>query len=98
MGGLPNAPIPDPHVPQTEGSHIGDHRLSTSYGGPTERPDRHCGDDIVLQRINSRSLVLSTALWMLYPDVDGRSGEVNQALENKMLDKRIHSGYIIQRA
>ena len=27
MGELPNAPVPDPHVPQTEGLQIGDHRL-----------------------------------------------------------------------
>ena len=32
MGGLPNEPIPDPDVPQTDGSQIGDHRLSTSCG------------------------------------------------------------------
>ena len=28
MGRLLNRPIPDPHVPQTEGLQIGDHRLS----------------------------------------------------------------------
>ena len=32
MGGLPNEPIPDPHVLKTEGSQIVDHRLSTSCG------------------------------------------------------------------
>ena len=31
MGGLLNELIPDPHVLQTEGSQIGDHRLSTSW-------------------------------------------------------------------
>ena len=30
MGGLPNEPIPDTHVSQTEGSKIGDHRLNTT--------------------------------------------------------------------
>ena len=32
-GGQAYEPIPDPHVPQTEGSQIGDGRLSTSCGG-----------------------------------------------------------------
>ena len=35
-----------PHVPQTEGSQIGNHRLSTSWG-VVERLDHHCGDDLV---------------------------------------------------
>ena len=30
MGELPNAPVLDPHVPQTEGLQIGDRRLSIS--------------------------------------------------------------------
>ena len=46
MGALPNVPIPDPHVPQTEGLQIGDHRSSTSCG-VVERPDHRCGDDLV---------------------------------------------------
>ena len=46
MSGLSNEPIANPHVPQTEGLQIGDHRLSTSYG-VVERPDHHCGDDLV---------------------------------------------------
>ena len=44
MGGLPNEPIPDPHVPLTERLQIGDHILSTKYG-VVERPDHHCDDD-----------------------------------------------------
>ena len=46
MGELPNTPIPDPHVPQTQGLQIDDHRLSTSCT-VVERPDHHCGDDLV---------------------------------------------------
>ena len=34
------------HVPQTDGSEIGDHTLSTSCG-VAKRPDHHCGDDLV---------------------------------------------------
>ena len=40
MGELPNGPISDPHV------QIGDHRLSISCA-VVERPDHHCGDDLV---------------------------------------------------
>ena len=47
MGGLPDELIPDSHVPLTEGSQIGDHRLSTSCE-VVERPDHHCGDYLVL--------------------------------------------------
>ena len=32
MGGLPNELIPDPHIPKTVESQIGDRRLSTSCG------------------------------------------------------------------
>ena len=46
MSEEPNAPIPDPHVPQTDGLQIGDHRLNTSCG-VVERPAYHCGDDLV---------------------------------------------------
>ena len=46
MGGLLNELIPDAHVAQTEGSQIGDHRLSTSCG-VIERPDYHCGNHLV---------------------------------------------------
>ena len=46
MGRLPNDFIPDPHVPQTEGSQIGDHRLSSSCG-IVGRPNHNCGDDLV---------------------------------------------------
>ena len=46
MGGLSNKPTPDPHVPQTEGLQIGDHRLSTSCG-VVKRPNHQCGDDLV---------------------------------------------------
>ena len=46
MNGLPNELIPDFHVPQTEESQIGDHRLSTSCV-VVERPDHHCGDELV---------------------------------------------------
>ena len=42
MGELPNETIPDAHVPQTEGSQIGDHILCSIV----ERPDHHCGDDL----------------------------------------------------
>ena len=35
---------PRPHVLQTEGSQIGDHRLCTK-SGVVERPDYYCGDD-----------------------------------------------------
>ena len=35
-------------VPIWNCSHIGDHRLSTSCGF-VERPDHHCGDDLVLR-------------------------------------------------
>ena len=48
MGGLSNGSIPDLHASQTEGSQIGDHRLSISCG-VVERPDHRCGDDLVLQ-------------------------------------------------
>ena len=48
MGELPNAPNPDLHVPQIEGLHIGDHRLSILCV-VVERPDHHCGDDLVYQ-------------------------------------------------
>ena len=52
MGGLSNWPIPDPHlpggrkVPLWNCSQIGNHILSTSRG-VVERPDHHCGDDLV---------------------------------------------------
>ena len=49
MGELPNAPIPDPRVPKTEGLQIGDHRLSIS-GAVVKWPDHHSGDDLVLIR------------------------------------------------
>ena len=44
---LPNQPVADPHVHQTEGLQIGDHILSISCA-VVERPDHHCGDDLVL--------------------------------------------------
>ena len=47
MGRLPNELIPDPHVPQINGSQIFDRRLSTSCR-VVERPDHHCGDDLVV--------------------------------------------------
>ena len=50
MGELPNAPIHDTHVPQTDGLQIGDHRLSISCV-VVERPDHHCGDDLVTELI-----------------------------------------------
>ena len=53
MSGLPNELLPDPHVLQTEESLIGDHKLSTSRG-VVERPDHHCGDDLVLFRVGFR--------------------------------------------
>ena len=37
---------PRPRRTQTEGPQIGDHRWSTSCG-VVERPDHHCGDDLV---------------------------------------------------
>ena len=40
----------DPYVPQTEGLQIGDHRTRTSCG-VVERPDHHCGDDLVCSYI-----------------------------------------------
>ena len=48
MAGLLNELIPYPHVGPTKtmGSQIGDHGLSTSCG-VVERPDSHCGDDLV---------------------------------------------------
>ena len=46
MGKLPNVPIPDPHLPQTEWLEIGDHTLSIC--AVVERPDHHCGDDLVV--------------------------------------------------
>ena len=39
-------PSPTPHVPQTVGSQIGNHRSSTSCG-VVERPDHHYGEDLV---------------------------------------------------
>ena len=39
-------PTPDPHVPQTEGLQIGDHTMSTTCE-VVERPDHHCGYDLV---------------------------------------------------
>ena len=47
MGGLANGSSRS-HVPQAEGSHIGDNRLSTSCG-VVQRPDHHSGDDLVQQ-------------------------------------------------
>ena len=47
MCGLSNEPIPEPTRTPNRGSQIGDHRLSTSCG-VVERPDQHCGDDLVL--------------------------------------------------
>ena len=44
MGRLSNELIPDPYVPETEVSQIGDHRLSTPCE-VVERLDHHCGDD-----------------------------------------------------
>ena len=46
MGEVPNVPIPDPRVPQTEGLQIGDHRLSISWA-VVERADHQCGGDLV---------------------------------------------------
>ena len=46
MDELSNEPIPDSHIPKTEGLQIGDHRLSSSCG-VVERPDHPCGDDLV---------------------------------------------------
>ena len=46
MGRLSNEPIPDSHVPETEGLQIGGHILSISCG-VVERPDHHCGYDLV---------------------------------------------------
>ena len=45
---------PDPHVPQTEGLQIGDHRLSISCA-VVERPDHHWpfGDDLVSYTIDA---------------------------------------------
>ena len=61
MGELPNAPIADPHVPQTEGLQIDDHRLSMSCA-VVERPDHLCGDELVyllaeISTIMSRSVL-----------------------------------------
>ena len=50
MGELPNEPTPNPHVPQTEGLQIGDHRLSISCG-VVGRPDHH-SDDLVLNSVS----------------------------------------------
>ena len=55
MGEQSNVPLPDPHVPQTEGLQIGDHRLSTLCG-VVERPDRHCGDNLGNQNAIAFSL------------------------------------------
>ena len=54
MGRLSNGPIPDSHVSQTEGLQIGDHRLSTSCG-VVDRPDHHCGDDLVIVALLART-------------------------------------------
>ena len=54
MGGLPNELIPNPHVSQTNGSQIGDHRLITSCRF-VERPDHQCGDDLVVYVYNVRN-------------------------------------------
>ena len=58
MDGLPNERIPDRYVPQLEGSQYSDHRLSTSRG-VVDRPDHHCGDDLVFsnatRRVGSRN-------------------------------------------
>ena len=41
-------PIPDSHEPQPqEALQIGDHRFSISFE-VVERPDNHCGDDLVI--------------------------------------------------
>ena len=48
MGERPNAPIPDTHVPQTEGLQTGDHRFSISCA-VVERPGHRCGDDLVFK-------------------------------------------------
>ena len=53
MDGLPNVAIPEAHVPQTEGSQIGDHGSC----GIVERPDQHCGDDLMLSELRSRTRI-----------------------------------------
>ena len=46
MGELPNAPIPDSHIPQTDGLQMGGHRSSISCA-VVEKPDHRCRDDFV---------------------------------------------------
>ena len=46
MRELPNAPVPDLHVRKPEGLQIGDHIFSILCA-VVERPDYHCGDDLV---------------------------------------------------
>ena len=57
MGELPHELIPNYNVPQTEGSQIADHILTTSYG-VAEWPDRHCGDDLVVIREGAPTLIV----------------------------------------
>ena len=52
MSDLSNGPMPNPNVPKTDVSQIGDHRLNTQCG-VVERPDHHCGDDLVALRWHS---------------------------------------------
>ena len=49
--------------PQTEGSQIGDHRLSTACG-VVERPDHHCGDDLVVANVRSFNKLHVVALFV----------------------------------
>ena len=54
-GRITNALIPGLHVPQTNDSQIGGHRLSTSWR-VVEHPDHHCGDDLVVRAVRRRLL------------------------------------------
>ena len=38
---------------QTPITQLGDHRSRKSFSRVVERPDRHCGDDLVLAAINA---------------------------------------------
>ena len=80
MGGLSNGLIPDPPrqlTPQTGGgdrkiplwncSQIGDHRLSTTCG-VVERPDHHCGYDLVIDTyVDVMNVLLIASPWCTQP-------------------------------
>ena len=88
MGGLSNEPVPDSHVAQTEVSQIGDHRLSTSCG-IVERPNHHCGDDLVLHLLQKNNVIVTRGSWALTADLE----RLIQAFETKYYRRMLGVSY-----